>query len=50
VLSVEPENAASRVVAEACGFIEDGKLRPHMEHDGQRYEPILYGLLLGELR
>jgi RimJ/RimL family protein N-acetyltransferase len=50
VLSVEPENAASRVVAEARGFIEEGKLRSHMEHDGQRYESLVYGLLPGELR
>ena len=50
MLTVEPENAASRVVAEACAFIDEGKLRSHIEHDGQRYESLVYGLLPGELR
>ena len=47
---VEPDNAPSRRVAEACGFVEEGRLRSHTEHDGRRYDSLVYGLLPGELR
>jgi RimJ/RimL family protein N-acetyltransferase len=49
-LFVEPDNAASLRTAEACGFIEEGRLRSHVEHEGHRYDSLVYGLLPGELR
>jgi RimJ/RimL family protein N-acetyltransferase len=48
---IEPENAASRAVAERCGFVHEGRLRSHGERgDGERHDPLVYGLLAGELR
>jgi [ribosomal protein S5]-alanine N-acetyltransferase len=47
---VEPDNVASRRVAERCGFVREGRLRSHGEgRAGGRVDSIVYGLLPGEL-
>jgi [ribosomal protein S5]-alanine N-acetyltransferase len=49
-LVTDPDNVASRRVAEKAGFREEGILRSHMPHrDGRRRDSVLYGLLPREL-
>ncbi len=45
-----PDNAASRRVAERCGFRREGVLRSHVAHKGGRRDTVVLGLLPGELR
>lgn len=50
-LTADPDNVASRRLAEAVGFREEGTLRSFILHpDGRRADSILYSLLPGELR
>jgi RimJ/RimL family protein N-acetyltransferase len=49
-LFVEPENAASRALAERCGWVHEGTLRSHAEGDGRRHDSLVHGPLPGELR
>jgi RimJ/RimL family protein N-acetyltransferase len=47
---VEAENAASRHVAERCGFALEGRLRSDQRlRDGSRADVLVFGLLSGEL-
>jgi len=49
-LITDPDNAASRRVAEKVGFREEGILRSHLLHtDGRRRDSVMYSLLPGEL-
>jgi RimJ/RimL family protein N-acetyltransferase len=49
-LWIEPENAASRRVAEAVGFSREGLLRSFMPIAGERRDMLMYSLLPGDLR
>jgi ribosomal-protein-alanine N-acetyltransferase len=50
-IGVEPRNAASTRVAEACGFTREGTLRSYEDTtDGDRVDLVLFSLLPGELR
>lgn len=43
---IELENAASRAVLDRCGFVRERRLRQHFtDHDGNRVDTLLYGLL-----
>jgi RimJ/RimL family protein N-acetyltransferase len=45
-LMIDPDNVASRRVAEKAGFVEEGVLRSHMSHpDGRRRDSVMYSLL-----
>jgi RimJ/RimL family protein N-acetyltransferase len=46
-LLTDPENHASRRVAERCGFLLEGHLRSHLviRHSGERRDSLVYGLL-----
>ncbi len=47
---VETDNTASEAVLERCGFVGEGRLRQHMpDHDGNRVDTLLYGLLPADL-
>jgi RimJ/RimL family protein N-acetyltransferase len=47
---VEIDNTASASVLERCGFVCEGRLRQHMtDHDGNRVDTLLYGLLPADL-
>lgn len=50
-LTTDPENTASRAVAERAGFRREGYLRSHMvfRHTGERRGSCLFGLLPGDL-
>lgn len=48
-LFIDPDNAASRRVAERCGAVHEGTLRSHFEHHGERRDTLLYGLLPEDL-
>jgi RimJ/RimL family protein N-acetyltransferase len=49
-LTTDPENLASRAVAERCGFTCEGLMRSHtlIRHSGQRRDTLVYGLLADE--
>ena len=47
---VEPENRASRGVAEAVGFRREGLLRSYMPIKGERRDMLMYSLLPDDLR
>ena len=49
-IHAEPENAASRRVAERAGFSFEGVLRSHHVKKGLRRDAASYSLLRGELR
>jgi RimJ/RimL family protein N-acetyltransferase len=49
-IHAEPENAASRRVAERAGFTLEGVLRSYRVHKGLRRDAASYSLLRGELR
>jgi len=49
-VTIESENAASRGVAEAVGFKEEGTLRSYMRIAGERRDMLMYGLLPSDLR
>ena len=46
---VEPGNVASRRVAEAAGFRQEGHLRAYLELDGGPADAIVYSLLAADL-
>jgi RimJ/RimL family protein N-acetyltransferase len=46
---IDPDNVASRRVAEKAGFVEEGVMRSHLLHpDGQRRDSVIYSLLPGD--
>lgn len=47
-LLVEPDNAASRAVAAAAGFLEEGTLRSRLLLDGVRRDVVVYSRLPGD--
>ena len=49
-LTIEAENHASRSMAEAVGFREEGVLRSYMTIAGRRRDMLMYGLLPDDLR
>jgi RimJ/RimL family protein N-acetyltransferase len=49
-VTIEPENEASRRVALAAGFTEEGLLRSYMPVAGRRRDMVMYSLLRSELR
>jgi len=49
-LFVEPDNAASRALAQRCRLVREGTLRSHGQREGGRHDSLVYGLLPGELR
>ena len=49
-LTIEAENLASRSMAEAVGFREEGVLRSYMTIAGRRRDMLMYGLLPDDLR
>jgi RimJ/RimL family protein N-acetyltransferase len=49
-IHAEPENAASRRVAERAGFSFEGVLRSYLVNKGVRRDAASYSLLRGELR
>jgi [ribosomal protein S5]-alanine N-acetyltransferase len=44
-LVIVPENAASRRIAEKCGFLLEGTVRGAFFNDGRNQDVLLYGLL-----
>ncbi len=48
-VTIEAENGASRAIAEAVGFREEGLLRSYMRIAGERRDMLMYGLLPGDL-
>jgi RimJ/RimL family protein N-acetyltransferase len=44
-LVIVPENAASRRIAEKCGFLLEGTVRGAFFNDGRNQDVMLYGLL-----
>jgi [ribosomal protein S5]-alanine N-acetyltransferase len=49
-ITIEPENSASRAVAERAGYTFEGVLRSYLEIKGRRRDAAMYSLLRGELR
>lgn len=49
-ITVQPENRASRAVAERAGYKLEGILRSYIEIKGRRRDAAMYSLLRGELR
>jgi RimJ/RimL family protein N-acetyltransferase len=49
-IHAEPDNAASRRVAERVGFMLEGVLRSYFVNKGVRHDAASYSLLRGELR
>jgi RimJ/RimL family protein N-acetyltransferase len=48
-LSTSPENTASQLVAERCGFQREGLLRSYHEVSGRREDAMFFSLLPGEI-
>lgn len=48
-LVIHPENAASRRVAEKCGFTHEGTARGAWFHQGVNHDVEIYSLLRGEV-
>ena len=44
-LVIVPENAASRRIAEKCGFVLEGTVRGAFFNDGRSQDVVLYSLL-----
>ena len=44
-LVIVPENAASRRIAEKCGFVLEGTVRGAFFNDGRNHDVLLYSLL-----
>jgi ribosomal-protein-alanine N-acetyltransferase len=49
-LVIAPENAASRRIAEKCGFILEGTARGAFFNDGRSRDLLLYSLLRDDPR
>ena len=49
-LVIVPENAASRRIAEKCGFVLEGTLRGAFFNDGRNQDVVIYSLLRGDRR
>jgi [ribosomal protein S5]-alanine N-acetyltransferase len=49
-LVIVPENAASRHIAEKCGFVLEGTLRGAFFNDGRNQDVLLYSLLRTDAR
>jgi [ribosomal protein S5]-alanine N-acetyltransferase len=49
-LVIVPENAASRHIAEKCGFMLEGTLRGAFFNDGRNQDVLLYSLLRTDAR
>ena len=49
-LVIVPENAASRRIAEKCGFLLEGTLRGALFNDGRNQDVLLYSLLRTDAR
>lgn len=49
-LTCDPDNTASRRVAERCGFTVEGRLRSHLAFRGQRRDTLVHGLLAAEVQ
>ena len=49
-LVVVPENAASRRIAEKCGFVLEGTVRGAFFNDGRNQDVLLYSLLRTDVR
>ncbi len=49
-VTIEAENTASRAMAKAVGFRQEGTLRSYMRVAGERRDMLMYGLLPGDLR
>lgn len=49
-LTCDPENVASRRVAERCGFVQEGLLRSNYAWKERRRDTLVYSVLPGELR
>ena len=49
-LVIVPENAASRRIAEKCGFALEGTVRGAFYNDGRNQDVLLYSLLKSDLR
>jgi [ribosomal protein S5]-alanine N-acetyltransferase len=47
-LRIHPDNAASRRIAEKCGYVLDGTIRGAWFHDGRSHDIVLYGRLRSE--
>ena len=44
-LVIVPENAASKRIAEKCGFVHEGRIRGAFFNDGRNHDVDLFGLL-----
>ncbi len=44
-LVIVPENAASRRIAEKCGFADEGTIRGAFFNDGRNHDVQMYSLL-----
>jgi [ribosomal protein S5]-alanine N-acetyltransferase len=49
-LVIVPDNAASKRIAEKCGFIYEGRLRGAFFNDGRNHDVDLFGLLRDDPR
>jgi RimJ/RimL family protein N-acetyltransferase len=49
-LTCGPDNEASQLVAERCGFSREGLLRSHVPFKGARRDSVIYSLLPGDLQ
>ena len=49
-LVIVPENAASRRIAEKCGFVFEGTVRGAFFNDGRNQDVVLYSLLRSDKR
>jgi RimJ/RimL family protein N-acetyltransferase len=49
-ITAQPENEASRAVAERAGYSFEGVLRSYIDIKGKRRDAAMYSLLRGELR
>jgi len=49
-LVIVPENAASRRVADKCGFVDEGTLRGALFNDGRNHDVQMYSLLRTDTR
>ena len=49
-IHADPENTASRLVAERAGFTFEGVLRSYLVNKGIRRDAASYSLIRGELR